>query len=56
MRMELQLLAHCFQDVPKSYKQSLTILHAILKSQCFQQWQKQWTHCINSQGKYLQKI
>jgi phage terminase large subunit-like protein len=46
-----------FQDVTEIQEQSLTVLHAIPKSQfqrCFQQWQKRWTRCINSEGEYLE--
>jgi transposase len=52
-RMKLKLKYRRFQDVTEIPEQSLTFLHAIPKSQfqrCFQQWQKRWTRCINSEG------
>jgi hypothetical protein len=55
--MKSKLKGHRFQDVTEIQEQSLTVLHAIPKSQfqrCFQQWQKRWTRCINSEGEYFE--
>jgi hypothetical protein len=42
-----------FQDVSGIQEQSLTVLHLVPKCQ-FQQWQKCWTHCINSKEDYTE--
>jgi len=52
-KMKSQLQKCCFQDIPEMQEKLLTVLHVIPKSQfqqCFQQRQKHWTHCINSEG------
>jgi hypothetical protein len=49
LRIKLQVKGCCFQNVSEIQEQLLTILHAISKCQ-FQQWQKHWTHYINSEG------
>jgi hypothetical protein len=52
-RMKVKLKRGCFQDANEIQEQSMTVLHAIPKSQfqrCFQQWHKRWTRCINSEG------
>jgi transposase len=52
-RMKSKLKGSRIQNVIEIQEQSLTFLHAIPKSQfqrCFQQWQKLWTRCINSEG------
>jgi hypothetical protein len=51
-RMKLKLKGSRFQDITEIQEQSLTVLHVIPKCQfhwCFQQWQKRWTRCINSE-------
>jgi hypothetical protein len=56
-RMKSKLKGRRFQDVTEIQEQSLTVLHAIPKSQfqrCFQQWQTRWTRCINSEGEYFE--
>jgi hypothetical protein len=58
-RMKSKLKGRRFQDVTEIQEQSLTVLNAIPKSQfqrCFQQWQKRWTHCINSERRYFEGI
>jgi hypothetical protein len=55
--MKSKLKERRFQDVTEIQEQSLTVLHAIPKSQfqrCFQQWQKHWFRCINSEGEYFE--
>jgi hypothetical protein len=55
-RMKSNLKERRFQDVTEILEQSLTVPHAIPESQfkrCFQQWQKRWTRCITSEGKYF---
>jgi hypothetical protein len=55
--MKLKLKWRRFQDVTEIQEQSLIVLHAIPKSQfqrCFQQWQKRWTRCINSEGEHFE--
>jgi hypothetical protein len=56
-RMKSKLKGRRLQDVTEIQEQSLKVLQAIPKSQfqrCFQQWQKRWTRCINSEGKYFE--
>jgi hypothetical protein len=56
-RMKSKLKWLRFQDVNEIQEQSLTVLHAIPKSQfqrCFQQWQKHWIRCINPERKYFE--
>jgi hypothetical protein len=56
-RMKSKLKGRRFQDVTEIQEQSLTVLHAIPKSQfqrCFQQCQKRRTRCINSEGGYFE--
>jgi transposase len=51
--VKLKLKGRRFQDVTEIQEQLPTVLHAIPKSKfqrCFQQWQKRWTCCINSEG------
>jgi hypothetical protein len=46
-----------FQDVTEIQEQLLTVLDAIPKSQFqryFQQWQKRWTRCMNSEGEFFE--
>jgi hypothetical protein len=52
-RMKSKLKGHRFQNVTEIQEQSLTVLHAIPKSR-FQQWQRRWTDCINSEGEYFE--
>jgi hypothetical protein len=53
-KMNSKLKGRRFQDVTEIQEQSLTVLHAIPKSQCFQQWQKCWTRCINPEGEHFE--
>jgi hypothetical protein len=56
-RIKSKLKRRRFQDVTEIQEQSLTVLHAIPKSQfqrCFQQWQKLGTPCMNSEGEYFE--
>jgi hypothetical protein len=56
-RIKSKLKGRRFQDVNEIQEQPLTVLHAIPKSQfqlCFQQWQKHWPRCINSEGEYFE--
>jgi hypothetical protein len=56
LRMKLKVKGRRFH-VTEIQEESLTILHAIPKSQFqqfFQQWQKRWTHCMNSKGEYFE--
>jgi hypothetical protein len=56
-RMKSKPKGRRFQDVTEIQELSLTVLHAIPKSQfqrCFQQWQKRWIRCINSEGEYFE--
>jgi hypothetical protein len=46
-----------FQNVTEIQEQSLTVLHAIPKSQfqrCFQQWQKRWSRFVNSEVEHFE--
>jgi hypothetical protein len=55
-RMKSKLKGRRFQDVTEIQEESLTVLHAIPKFQfqrCFQQCQKPWTRCINSEREYF---
>jgi hypothetical protein len=55
--MKSKLKGRRFQNVTEIQEQSLAALNAIPKSQfqrCFQQWQKRWTRCINSEGEYFE--
>jgi hypothetical protein len=55
-RMKSKIKGRRFQDITEIQKQSLTVLQAIPKSQfqwCFQQCQKRWTRCTNSEGNNL---
>jgi hypothetical protein len=55
--MKSKLKGRRFQDVTEIQEQSLAVLYAIPKSQfqrCFQQWQKRWTPCINSEDEYFE--
>jgi hypothetical protein len=55
--MKSKLKGRRFQGVTEIQEESLTVLHAIPKSQlqrCFQQWQIRWTRCINSEGEYFE--
>jgi hypothetical protein len=52
-RMKSKLKGCRFRDVTEIREQSLTVLHAIPKSQ-FQQWQKRWARCISSEGEYFE--
>jgi hypothetical protein len=45
-----------FQDVSEIQEQLQTVRHVIPKylfQLCFQQWQKHWTCCINSEDDFL---
>jgi hypothetical protein len=56
-RMKSKLEGRRFQDVTEIQEQSLTVPHAIPKSQfqrCFQQCWKRWTPYINSEGDYCE--
>jgi hypothetical protein len=56
-KMKSKLKGRRFQDVTEIQEQLLNVLNAIPKSQfqrCFQQWQKRWTNCINSEGEYFE--
>jgi hypothetical protein len=55
--MKSKLKGCRFQDVTEIQEKSLAVLHAIPESQfqrCFQQWQKHWARCINSEGEYIE--
>jgi hypothetical protein len=52
-RMKSKLKGRHFQDVTEIQEQSLTVLHSIPKSH-FQQWQRSWTHSINSGWEYFE--
>jgi hypothetical protein len=51
--MTSKLKVRRFRDYNEIQELSLTVLHAIPKSQfhrCFQQWQKRWTRCKFGRG------
>jgi ribonuclease I len=50
--MRLKSLKVSFPDIALTQEQSPTILNVIPKRE-FQQWQKHWTCCINSEGDYF---
>jgi hypothetical protein len=55
IRIKSQLLGNDFWDGPEIWDKSMTIPHVIPQSQLYnylQGWQKQWTHCINSEWNY----
>jgi hypothetical protein len=56
-RMKLQPKGRRFQDVFEILEQLLTIPQCYFKMSapwCFQQWQKCWACCINSEGDYYE--
>lgn len=53
LRMKSQVKGCHFQNVSKIQEKPLTALHALQKCQ-FQQWQKCWTPCINSERVYYE--
>jgi hypothetical protein len=55
LRMKSQLQGYCLQNVSEIQEKLLNILHVIPKCQfqwCCLQWQKCWTHFINSERNY----